>query len=128
LVVDTEPLRLKRRQRAIRFDGRDGRVHATDELVALLEEKSVVLTDTWELTDLDGDVLVLRVDYFAGSGRRHVLAVGGVEDDGVDLVRFQSGGRVGERVVDPSGLGRLDLLIDVEQSRRADLVAVIGTS
>src|ERR1039458_377172 len=84
--VDTEPLGLQRRERSIRLHRRNGRVHATHELVLLMEEKAVVLPDARELTDLDGDVLALRIHHFTRSGRRHVLTVGRVQDDGVDLL------------------------------------------
>src|ERR1700722_1733927 len=87
--VNTEPLRLERRERSVRLQGRDRRVHTADELVALLEEEAVALPGARELAHLHGDVLALGVDDLTGIARRHVLAVGRVEHDGVDLMRFE---------------------------------------
>ena len=81
-----------------------------------------MLADGRELTDLHGEGLVLLVDDLVAG---HVLTGRGVDDDGVDLTALQRGDRGIESVVHAGGLGRLDVVVDVGQTRRADLVTVL---
>ena len=80
-----------------------------------------MLADARELSHLGRDQLLLRIDDLR---RRHVLAGRRVDDDRVNLAELKRFDGLVEGRIDAWRFGGLDVIVDVRETRRADLVTV----
>src|SRR5581483_7814815 len=112
--VDVEPLLLQLRDRAVRPQLLDLRVHERRELRALLEHGAVLLVRD----DLRGDrAVVVRACLLLGRDDRRV------EDERVAAADVHGHERGGRRLVDQRRLRRMQVLLDPEQAGRVGLRA-----